>query len=181
MYQASEQLIALNKAQFEAAARFASVALQGAERILDLQMEAAKSAFADSIENAKALASVKGVQDLTSLKDSVTQPSIEKATTYAKGMYDAALQTQTQFSQLLEEQVAQFNKQVVAFLDGAVKNAPAGSDVAIAALKSGIAAVNASYDNLAKIAKQFTETAQSNFEFAATQAANEARKSKKAA
>lgn len=181
MYQASEQLIALNKAQIEAVARFASVALQGAERILDLQMDAAKSAFADSIENVKALASVKGVQDLGALKDNVTQPSIEKATTYAKGLYDAALQTQTQFSQLLEEQVAQFNKQVVTFLDGAVKNAPAGSDVAIAALKSGIAAVNASYDNLAKIAKQFTETAQSNFEFAATQAANEAKKSKKAA
>ena len=49
MYQASEQLIALNKAQLEAAARFAGVALHGAERMLDLQMEAAKTAFAEGI------------------------------------------------------------------------------------------------------------------------------------
>jgi phasin family protein len=181
MYQTSEQLIALNKAQLEAAARFAGVALQGAERMLEVQMNAAKSAFADGIENAKALASVKGVQDLAALKDNVTQPSIEKATTYAKGMYDAALQTQSEFSRLMEEQVAEFNKQFLTFLDGAVKTAPAGSDVAVAALKSGIAAVNAAYDNVAKLTKQFTETAQSNFELAASHAANEAKKAKKAA
>ena len=181
MYQASEQLIALNKAQLEAAARFAGVALHGAERMLDLQMEAAKTAFAEGIENAKALASVKGVQDLAALKDTVAQPSLEKATTYAKGMYDAALQTQSEFSRLFEEQIADFNKQFVALLDGAVKNAPAGSDIAITAVKSGIAAVNAAYDNMAKMAKQFTDTAQSNFEFAASQAANEAKKSRKAA
>jgi hypothetical protein len=81
----------------------------------------------------------------------------------------------------VEEQVSDFNKQVVAFLDGAVKNAPAGSDVAVAALKSGIAAVNAGYDSLAKIARQLTETAQSNFDLTASQAANEAKRAKKVA
>ena len=81
----------------------------------------------------------------------------------------------------LQKEEEDFNKQIVALLDGAVKNAPAGSDIAITAVKSGIAAVNAAYDNMAKIAKQFTETAQSNFEFAASQAANEAKKAKKAA
>jgi hypothetical protein len=49
MYQASEQLMALNKAQLEAAARFAGVALQGAEKIMGLQLQAAKSAFADGL------------------------------------------------------------------------------------------------------------------------------------
>ncbi len=180
MYQASEQLIALNKAQLEATARFASVALQGAERVLDVQIEAAKSAFADGIESAKALAAVKSVQDLTALKDNAAQP-IEKATAYAKNLYDAALQTHSQFTTLLDEQVAQFNRQIITFLDGAAKDAPPGSDVAVAALKSGIAAANASYETLAKLARRFTETAQSNVEFVAAQTAAEARKSKKAA
>ncbi len=179
MYQASEQLIALNKAQLEATARFASVALQGAERVLDVQIEAAKSAFADGIESAKALAAVKSVQELTAPKD--TAQPIEKATVYAKNLYDAALQTQSQFSTLVDEQVAQFNKQIITFLDGAAKDAPPGSDVAVAALKSGIAAANASYETLAKLARRFTETAQSNVEFVAAQTADEARKPKKAA
>jgi phasin family protein len=181
MYQTPEQLVALNKANLEVAMKFAGVAIQGAERILDLQMKAAKSAFADSVENAKAIAAVKDIKELAALKDSLAQPSIEKATAYAKSVYDVTTATQAGFSALLEEQVAEFNKQVVTALDRMVKTAPAGSEVGVAALKSAITAVNASYDNLSKVAKQFAEMTQSNIEAVAKQAANSVKKAKKAA
>jgi phasin family protein len=180
MYQAPEQLIALNKANLDVAMRFAGVALEGAERMIDLQLRAAKTAFADGIENAKTLAAVKDVQQLAALKDTLAQPTIEKATAYAKSVYDVATSTQAEFGKLVEEQVAEFNKQVVTALDKLVKNAPAGSEVGIAALKSGIAAVNAAYDNLSKVAKQVTEATQSNVEAVAKQAVNGGKKSKKA-
>lgn len=179
MYQAPEQLVAMNKANLEIAMKFASVALQGAERMLDLQLKAAKTAFADGVENAKAIASIKDVQQLASLKDDLAQPAIEKATAYARGVYDVATATQAEFGKLIEAQVAEYNKQVVATLDRIVKTAPAGSEVGIAALKSGIAAVNSVYDNMSKVAKQFTEVTQSNFEAVAKQAANGAKKAKK--
>lgn len=181
MYQTPEQLIALNKANLEVAMRFAGVALQGAERMIDLQLKAAKSAFSDSIESAKALASVQDMQQFAALKDNLAQPSIEKATAYAKSLYDVAALTQSEINKLAEEQVADFNKQVVTMLDKMVKTAPAGSEVGISAIKSAIAAVNASYDNLSKAAKQFTEAAQSNIETAAKQAVSGAKKAKKAA
>jgi len=181
MYQTPEQLVALNKANLEVAMKFASVALQGAERILDLQLKAAKTAFADSVENAKTLAAVKDLQQLTALKDSLAQPSIEKATAYAKSVYDVTTATQAEIGKLVEEQVSEFNKQVVTTLDKMVKTAPAGSEVGIAAIKSGISAVNSAYDNLSKVAKQFTEATQSNFEAVAKQAANSVKKVKKAA
>lgn len=180
MYQAPEQLVAMNKANLEIAMKFASVALQGAERMLDLQLKAAKTAFADGVENAKAIASIKDVQQLASLKDDLAQPAIEKATAYARGVYDVATATQAEFGKLIEAQVAEYNKQVVATLDRIVKTAPAGSEVGIAALKSGIAAVNSVYDNMSKVAKQFTEVTQSNFEAVAKQAVNGAKKAKKA-
>ena len=179
MYQTPDQLLALNKANFEVAARFAGVALQGAERMLDLQLKAAKSAFADSIENAKAFAAVKDLQEFAALKDNVAQPSIEKATAYAKSVYDVATATQAEVGKLVEEQFSDFNKQVVTALDKLVKTAPAGSEVGIAAIKSGIAAVNSAYDNLSKVAKQFTEAPQSTLEAVAKQALPAAKKGKK--
>lgn len=179
MYQTPDQLLALNKANFEVAARFAGVALQGAERMLDLQLKAAKSAFADGIENAKAFAAVKDLQEFAALKDNVAQPSIEKATAYAKSVYDVATATQAEVGKLAEEQFSDFNKQVVTALDKLVKTAPAGSEVGIAAIKSGIAAVNSAYDNLSKVAKQFTEATQSNLEAVAKQAMPAAKKGKK--
>jgi len=181
MYQAPDQLIALNKANLEVAMRFANVAMQGAERMIDLQLKAAKGAFADGIENAKVLAAVKDVQQFAALKDNLAQPTIEKATAYAKSVYDAASATQAEFTELLEEQVAGFNKQVLTALDKLVKTAPAGSEVGIAAIKSGITAVNAAYDNLSKVAKQFTDATQSNIEVVAKQAAGGAKKTKKSA
>ena len=181
MYQTPEQLVALNKANLDVAMKFAGVAIQGAERILDLQLKAAKTAFADSVENAKALAAIKDVQQLASLKDELAQPAIEKATAYAKSVYDVTTATQAEFGKLVEEQVAEYNKQVVATLDTLVKTAPAGSEVGIAAIKSGIAAVNSAYDNLSKVAKQFTEATQSNFEAVAKQAVNGGKKARKAA
>ena len=181
MYQAPEQLVALNKAGLETAVRFAGVALQGAERILDIQVKATKNAIADSVENAKAIAGAKDLQQLAAIKDSLTQPTIDKATAYAKNVYDVAAATQAEFSKVIEEQIAEFNKQVVAALDKMVKNAPAGSEVGIAALKSGIAAVNSTYDNLSKVAKQIVEANQANFEAAAKQAVNGAKKATKKA
>jgi phasin family protein len=181
MYQTPEQLVAINKANLETAMKFAGVALQGAERILDLQLKAARSAFADSVENAKTIAAVKDLQQLAALKDTMAQPTIEKATAYAKSVYDVTTATQAEFGKLVEEQVSEFNKQVVTALDKIVKTAPAGSEVGIAALKSGIAAVNSAYDNVSKVAKQFTEATQSNFEAVAKQAAESVKKAKKAA
>ncbi len=176
MYQTPDQLVALNKANLEVAMKFAGVALQGAERLMDLQLKATKAAFADSVENAKAIASAKDVQQLAVLRGSLAQPSMEKATAYAKSFYDVTAATQAEFGKLVEEQVSEFNKQVVTTLDRLVKNAPAGSEVGVAALKSGISAVNSAYDNMSKIAKQFTEATQTNIEAAARQAANGAKK-----
>jgi phasin family protein len=180
MYQAPENLVDLNKANIETAMKFAGIALQGAERMMELQLKAAKAAFADSVEGAKALASVKDLQQFAALNDKVAQPSIEKATAYARSVYDVAAATQAEFNKIIEEQIAEFNKQTVAALDKMVKTAPAGSELGIATLKSSIAAVNSAYDNLSKVAKQFTEVTQSNMDAVAKQAASGVKKAKKA-
>jgi phasin family protein len=181
MYQAPENLVEMNKANIDTAMKFAGIALEGAERMIELQLKAAKAAFADSIQGAKALASVKDLQQFAALNDNLTQPSIEKATAYARSVYDVAAATQAEFNKIVEEQVAEFNKQTVAALDKMVKTAPAGSELGIATLKSSIAAVNSAYDNLSKVGKQLTEVTQSNMEAVAKQAASTVKKAKKAA
>ena len=179
MYQTPEQIIAMNKANLEATMRFAGVAIEGAERMIDLQMKAAKSAFADSIQSAKALAAVKDFQELAALKDTLAQPSMDKASAYAKSVYDLTSETQAEINKLVEAQVSDFNKEVVAGLDKMVKTAPAGSEVGVAAIKSAIASVNSSYDNLTKVAKQFAQASQANIEAATTKATASVKKSSK--
>ena len=175
MYQAPEQLMAWNKAYLETAVRFAGIALDGAERMLELQLKAAKSAFADGVEQAKALAAVKDPQEFAQLKNTLVQPNLEKATSYVKSVYDVAAATQSEINKLVEEQVAEYNRNVVTGLDKMAKSAPAGSEIAVAAVKSAISAVNSTYDNLSKSAKQFAEMSQANIE-AAGQAVHASKK-----
>ena len=115
------------------------------------------------------------------LESLVDQPSLEKATAYAKQVYDVAAGTQAEVSKLVEEQVTEFNKQVISALDHFVKSAPAGSEVGIAAMKSTLAAVNSGFDNLTKVAKQFGEATQNNMEVVANQTIEAAKKAKKVA
>ncbi len=176
MYQAPEQLMAWNKAYLETAVRFAGIALEGAERMLEVQLKAAKSAFADGVQQAKVLADVKDPQEFAQFKNTLVQPSLEKATSYVKSVYDVAAATQSEINKLIEEQVSEYNKNVVTGLDKMVKSAPAGSEIAVAAVKSAISAVNTTYDNLSKSAKQFAEMSHANIDAAASQAAQASKK-----
>jgi phasin family protein len=127
MYQTPEQLIAANKASMEAALRLAGVALQSVEKLVEVQLEAARSALAEGAANARALAAAKDPQDLTALRDRVLKPGLESAQAYARGVYEVAASAQGELSKLIETQVAELNKSVATALDKAAKNAPAGA------------------------------------------------------
>ena len=176
MYQAPEQLMAWNKACLDTAVRFAGIALDGAERMVEVQLKAAKSAFADGVQQAKALAEIKDPQEFAQLKNSLVQPNMEQATSYVKSIYDVAMATQSEIGKLIEEQVSEYNKSVVTGLDKMAKSAPAGSEIAVAAVKSAISAVNTTYDSLSKSAKQFAEISQANIEAATSQAMHAGKK-----
>ena len=54
------------------------------------------------------------------------------------------------------------NKQMLSMLDTAAKNGPAGTELAVSAIKSAIVAANTAYDNLAKATKQAAGMAEAN-------------------
>ena len=90
------------------------------------------------------------------------QPSIDKATAYAKSFYEVASGTQQEISALLEEQVSEFNKNVSVALDAAFKSAPAGSESAVAAAKSVIDVANSVYDTISKATRQLSTLTETN-------------------
>ena len=176
MDETKENLNAINKAFIEAANRFAAIALQGAEDMMKVQMNAVKGALADGMQQAKVLAEAKDLQSLQPIQEKLAQPALEKATVYLKSVYDVAAATQAEISRLLEEQVAAVNKRAAATLDKSMASAPGGSEVAIAAFKSALSSVNTVYDNMLKMSKQMSEMTHANIGVAAGQAARAGRK-----
>lgn len=157
-----EQFATAAKANVETALSLANAAFASSERLAALNLNTARTMLEDSVANAKALLSVKDVQELVSLQNSLAQPTVEKAVAYVRSVYEIATQTQEEFSKAVEAQVAELNKNVAAALEQAAKSAPAGSDVAVAAVKSAIAAANSAYDSVTKAAKQVAEMTEAN-------------------
>ena len=180
MYVTPEQLQATAKANVDAILSLATTQFAAIEKLASLNANAVKAAFEDGVANARALAGAKDVQELVSLQSTFAQPAIEKAIAYSKSVYEVATQTNSEFSKAAERRVSEWNENFVTLLDKAAKNAPAGSDVAVSAVKQMIAAANSAYDNFNKVAKQATEIAEANVA-AATETVKGLAKAKKAA
>lgn len=162
MFTTPEQFAAANKAAVDSLLTVANTALASAERIAALNLNTARSVIEDGVANAKALMGAKDVQELVAVQSSLAQPNVEKAVAYSRSVYEISAQTQEEFAKVVEAQFGDFQKQVAALLDKAAKQAPAGSDVAVAAVKSAFAAANSAFDSLNKAAKQVAEIAEAN-------------------
>jgi phasin family protein len=168
MFVVPEQFAAVNKAAVEAAVSYSNIVFEGTEKLLDLNVKAAKSALADSAKSAKAFAGVKDVQELAALQQSIAQPAVEKAVAYSKAVYEVAAETQADLQKFVESHLAEANKTVVALVDKFVKSAPAGSEVVQAAVKSAMAAANNAYETVSKAAKQVADLTEASVAAATT-------------
>src|SRR3954453_4902554 len=180
MYVTPEQIQAAGKANVESFLAVANTQFAALEKLANIQASAMKSAFEDSIANTRALLGAKDVQEFVTLQNSFAQPAIEKAIAYSRSLYQVATEANAELSKVAERRAAEWNENFVGLLDKVSKNAPAGSDVAVAAMKSMLAAGNSAYDNLTKIAKQATEIAEANVT-AASETVKGLAKAKKAA
>jgi phasin family protein len=158
----TEQLASANKANVETLLSIANTAFASAERLAALNLNTARAMLEDSVASAKSLLAVKDVQQLMAMQTTLAQPAVEKAVAYSRSAYEIATQTQEELSKIVEGQFAELNKNIASALDKAAKNAPAGSDVAVTAVKSAIAAANSAYDSMNKAAKQVADMAQAN-------------------
>jgi phasin family protein len=171
MVQINEQLAALSKVQLDAALKAAELAAANAEKLTDLQLKTGKAVYADAVKAIRDLAALKDLGELASYSSAALQPAWEKATAYAKTSYDTIAAAQADYAALLEQQVAEFNKNVVVTLDAALKSAPTGSESAIAAVKSAVHSANTVYESLIKATKQLSSITEANLEAVGAQAA----------
>ena len=169
-----EQIAAANKAQFDTLFGLTNKAFEGLEKLLELNLQVVKSTLAEGQENAQRVLSVKDAQELLALQASLAQPVAEKALSYGRHLYEIASSTQAEFARVAEEQYEDQNRKVQTLVDNVAKNAPAGSETAVAVMKSAITAANTTYETVHKATKQAVEIAESNFNAAASAASKAA-------
>ena len=170
-----DQFLASQKANLETLNGLTNKAFEGVEKLIELNLQATKAALTESQSHAQALLSVRDVQELLTLQAGMLQPLAEKTAAYSRHLYDIASGTSSEFSKAVEAKVAESQAQFASLVDSATKNAPAGSDTAVAMMKSAVAAANNAFESVQKAVKQATDVAEANFNAVATNATNVAK------
>ena len=160
----AEQLMAAQKANVETLFGLTNKAFEGVEKLVELNLQLAKASLGEAAETTKAALSVKDAQELLALQASLLQPTAEKAAAYSRHLYDIAAATNAEVTKVAEETAAEAQRKFVSVVDSAVKNAPAGTENAVALVRSAVAAANNAYESVHKAAKQAADVAEANFQ-----------------
>jgi len=165
---APDQLVAAQKAQLNSLLAMTNTALEGFQKLAELNLQAAKSTFAEGREQVEAALAGQDLRSAAIVPGALLQPTTEKALAYARQVYDIVSSTQASLAQMTEAHCEQYGRAVQEFAESYVKNAPVGTEAATAMLQAATTATSGAYGALRQVARQAAEVARSNLDNAAT-------------
>ncbi len=171
-----EQVLNAHKTNVETLFGLTGLAFDGVEKLVELNLQAAKAAITEASEGTQAFLSVKDPQEFFALQASLMQPTAEKVAAYGRSVYEIASSTGAEVSRVAEATAADAQARFITVVDTAVKNAPAGTENAVALVKSAVAAANNAFENVQKATKQAVEVADANIHALSQGAAKATRK-----
>jgi phasin family protein len=177
----AEQMMSAYKSHVDTLFGLSNKVFEGGEKLLELNVQLARTVMAEAAENAKAALSAKDAQEFLAVQTNALHPTAEKAAAYSRQMYDAIAATNAEVSKVAEATGAEMQTKVAAIVDSMVKNAPAGSENAVALVKSTMAAANNAFEGAQKAAKQASDVAEASFQAMSTSATKAAQSASAAA
>jgi phasin family protein len=173
MFPTQDQISGAAKAGFEAQfafyASFTGRTLESVEKLISLNLTAAKATMEESAAATRELLAAKDPQEFMTLVNAQARPNFEKALAYTSHLAGIATTTQAEFMKAAEVQISAASQKVNELVDKAAKQAPAGSENMVALVKSALGNVNAGYEQLSKTGKQAAEAIEANLNTAVAQ------------
>lgn len=176
MKNTAEQFAATNKANLQALQGFTTQAFSGLEKLVELNLAASKAMMEESFSHTEAVLAAKDPKELLALQSGLLKPMADKSAAYAQHVQAILTGSTADFTKAVEAKTAEAQKAFTGALDNLTKNAPAGSETAVAAFKSALTAGQNALETAQAQAKKAVETAQTTFTAAATQAADAVKK-----
>jgi phasin family protein len=155
-----EQILAANKSAVAEAQALAASAFAGFEKLVELNMAATKSALFDTSADFTSAFSAKNPTDALAAQASLVKPMAEKAIAYGRSVYAIATGTAAELSVAAEGKLAEAQKTFAVALDDMAKNAPAGTESVVAAVKSAVVAGQNAVETAKASAKKAVEAAE---------------------
>ncbi|HOF52101.1 MAG TPA: TIGR01841 family phasin [Rhodoferax sp.] len=155
-----EQIVAANKTAVADAQEIGTIALAGFEKLVALNMAAAKSALFDTSADFMAAFSTQNPTDALAAQASLVKPLAEKSLAYSRSVYAIASETSAELNKIAEGKMAESQKAMSEAVATMAKNAPAGSETVVAMFTSAVNAGQNAIETAKSSAKKAMEMAE---------------------
>jgi len=140
------------------------------EKLTNITLEMLRGNMERFAQQSQALVTQKDPQAAWQEVQKFVTSNVEELVNQQRQVAELLKQHRNELSKVAEEQINAINKEIAELLDNLAKSAPAGSEVAINAAKSALAATSAAYENIQKAFQQVNEIVEANLSAAANAA-----------
>lgn len=166
MFKNNDQVSNATKALFEdQVAKFHILTgsiVESMEQVIALNVAAVKAASEESAAAARQLLAAKDPQEFMTFVSDQAKLNAEKVQSYGRHLAEITTSAKDDLSKVVESQMAETKDKVTSLISDVTKNAPAGSEKAVAMLKTAMDNANAGYEQLTKSTKQAVATVEEN-------------------
>lgn len=165
-----DQIAATQKTTLDTMFGLTTTAVEGFQKLVDLNLQAVRSTLAESQDHILKALSIKDPKERVALQVDLIAPAAGKIQSYSRQVLAIMATMQTGFAKVAEARYEAHNRQMQPLVDHAGHSAPVGSEAAISAWKTAITTTGTLYEAVRQTTRQAVEVAGSNFNLAATAA-----------
>ena len=162
MFITADQITAANKTNLDTVQGIATKSFAGVEKMVELNMAAAKALMTESFSHAQSVLAAKDLQAAFALQTGLVAPMTEKTVSYSRHVYGILMEASSEYTKAVEGKTAEAQKAITEVMENVSKNAPVGTESAVAVLKSALASSQNAIDSAQSSAKQALAMAESN-------------------
>jgi len=135
---------------------YADIVLNASERLVSLNIEAARTACSFASSNVPALGD--DVRDQLTSRMEVQSKGLEQAADYFRNVNDLCVKTQSEIADLNTRRMNEVTESVQGLLDSFAKSAPNGAADIVSAMKTAMSNATAAYENFVKTSRDVAES-----------------------
>lgn len=172
--QAQEMVASAQRVNLDVAYGLAAAMVEGIGKLVELNAQFTRATLKEALAFAQSTAD--NPQDWVTLQGALDAPLAERAQSYNREFLGIMSSAQAEVLRAAQVEGQACMQRAQTFFDEATRNAPAGSEAAVAAFNSAMTAANTLYQTLGNTGQQAVEVAQSNFNVVVDGASKNARR-----
>jgi len=156
-----EDLMQLQQESLAAAVRFAQLTVEASQKLLGVQLDAARHAVETGTRNIDALSKVTTPEDAVALRAELAEQAVQQALDYSESVYSVAAELQDRFSKLVEERIGAATSDLEGTMAKLLDAAPPGAAAAADAVRHAMLASQSAFQDMTRTSRQMSELARS--------------------